>query len=77
LKQNIKTSEKDIIAYIMKMREENYSYSSMKVMLSSLFLFFDMNDITLNKRKINRYLGEHTKTRRIGITTKRRNQKRN
>jgi integrase len=34
----------------------------MKVMLSSLFLFFDMNDITLNKRKINRYLGEHTKT---------------
>jgi hypothetical protein len=62
LKQNIKTSEKDIIAYIMKMREENYSYSSMKVMLSSLFLFFDMNDITLNKRKINRYLGEHTKT---------------
>jgi integrase len=62
LKQDIKTSEKDIIAYIMKMREENYSYSSMKVMLSSLFLFFDMNDITLNKRKINRYLGEHTKT---------------
>jgi integrase len=62
LKQNIKTSEKDIIAYIMKMREENYSYSSMKVMLSSLFLCFDMNDITLNKRKINRYLGEHTKT---------------
>ena len=44
------------------MREENYSYSSMKVMLSSLFLCFDMNDITLNKRKINRYLGEHTKT---------------
>ena len=62
MKQNIKTSEKDIIAYIMKMREENYSYSSMKVMLSSLFLFFDMNDITLNKRKINMYLGEHTKT---------------
>jgi integrase len=46
----------------MKMREKNYSYSSMKVMLSSLFLFFDMNDITLNKKEINRYLGEHTKT---------------
>jgi hypothetical protein len=46
----------------MKMREENYSYSSMKVMFSSLFLFFDMNDITLNKKEINRYLGEHTKT---------------
>ena len=45
-----KTSEKDIIAYIMKMREQNYSYSSMKVMFSSLLLFFDMNDITLNKK---------------------------
>jgi hypothetical protein len=57
-----KISEKDIITYSMRMREENYSYSSMKVMLSSLFLFFDMNDITFNKRKINRYLWEHTKT---------------
>ena len=62
MKQDVKTSEKDIIAHIMKMRKKNYSYSSMKVMLSSLFLFFDMNDITLNKRKINRYFGEHTKT---------------
>lgn len=62
MKQDVKTSEKDIIAYIMKMREQNYSYSSMKVMFSSLFLFFDMNDITLNKKEINRYLGEHTKT---------------
>ena len=43
MKQDVKISEKDIITYIMKMREENYSYSSMKVMLSSLFLFFDMN----------------------------------
>jgi hypothetical protein len=45
----------------MKMREQNYSYSSINVMFSSLFLFFDMNDITLNKKEINRYL-EHTKT---------------
>lgn len=39
-----------------------FSYSSMKVMLSSLFLFFDMNDITFNTRKIHRYLWEHIKT---------------
>ena len=69
-----KTSENDIIAYIMKMREENYSYSPMKVMLSSLFLSFDMNDITLNKKEINRYLGEHTKTIK-DRAYKRRNQK--
>ena len=43
-------------------------------MLSSLFLFFDMNDITLNKKEINRYLGEYTKTiKDRGYT--RRNQK--
>lgn len=34
----------------------------MNVMLTSIFLFFDMNDLTLNKKKINRYLGEHTRT---------------
>ena len=63
LKDDVKTIQSDIIAYIMKMRnEEGYSYSSMKVRLSSIFLFFDMNDIILNKKKINRYLGEHVKT---------------
>jgi hypothetical protein len=31
-------------------------------MLSSIFLFFGMNDITLTKKKINLYLGDHTKT---------------
>jgi integrase len=47
----------------MKLKnQEKYSYSSMKVMLASIFLFFDMNDITLNKKKINRYLGERTRT---------------
>lgn len=63
------------MAYIMKMREENYSYSSMKVMLSSIFLFFDINDITLNKKKINRYLGEHTKTIRIRFTYEKKSKK--
>ena len=52
------------------MREQNYSYSSMKVMFSSLFLFFDMNDITLNKKEINRYLGEHTKTIKDRVYTR-------
>lgn len=63
LKNDVRTIQSDIIAYIMKMKnEKGYSYSSMKVRLSSLFLFFDMNDIILNKKKINRYLGEHVKT---------------
>jgi hypothetical protein len=52
LKQDVNPNEKDIIAYIMKMREENYSYSSMSVTLLSLFLFFDMNDISIRGKLI-------------------------
>jgi integrase len=62
LQKDVRVIQSDIIEYIMKMREEKYSYSTLKVMLASIFLFFDMNDIILNKKKINRYLGEHTKT---------------
>jgi integrase len=61
LKQDVKQLKKYYCLYYENERG-NYSYSSMKVTLSSLFLFFDMNDITLNKKEINRYLGEHTKT---------------
>src|ERR671915_2597204 len=54
LKNDVKTIQSDIIAYNMKMKnEKGYSYSFMKVRLSSIFLFFDMNDIILNKKKIN------------------------
>ena len=70
MKQDVKTSKKDIIAYIMKIREDNYSYSPMKVMLSSFIPIFDMNDITLKKRKNNWYLGEHTKTIKDRVYTR-------
>ena len=62
LKQDVKIIESNIIDYIMKLRNEGYSYSSINVKLVSIFLFYDMNDVILNKKKINRYLGEHTKT---------------
>jgi hypothetical protein len=32
------------------------------VKLVAIFLFDDMNDIILNKKKICRYIGEHEKT---------------
>jgi integrase len=46
----------------MKLRDEGYSYSSISGKLAAIFLFYDMNDITLNKKKISKYLGEHVKT---------------
>ena len=63
LQNDVRVIKSDIIVYISKMKnQEKYSYSSIKVMLASSFLFFEMNDITLNKKKIIRYLGECTRT---------------
>ena len=41
---------------------EEYSYSSISGKLAAIFLFYDMNDTVLNKKKICRYMGEHEKT---------------
>ena len=46
----------------MKLRDEEYSYSSISGKLAAIFLFYDINDIVLNKKKICRYIGEHEKT---------------
>ncbi|MGZ5484443.1 MAG: hypothetical protein ACXWFB_00845 [Nitrososphaeraceae archaeon] len=54
--------QSDIIEYIMKLRDEEYSYSSISGKLAAIFLFYDMNDIVLNKKRICRHMGEHEKT---------------
>ena len=62
LQKDVRIIQSDIIEYIMKLRDEGYSYSSISGKLAAIFLFYDMNDITLNKKKISKYLGEHVKT---------------
>ncbi len=54
--------QSDIIEYIMKLRDEEYSYSSISGKLAAIFLFYDMNDTVLNKKRICRHMGEHDKT---------------
>ncbi len=44
------------------MRDEDNSYSSINGKLAAIFLFYDMNDITLNKKKFSKYLLEHVRT---------------
>ncbi len=61
LKQNPKVIEANIISYIRKMRDERLAYSTMNVKLSAIVLFFTMNDIIVNRKKIGKFLGEHTK----------------
>jgi integrase len=63
LLQDPKKIEEDIISYIKVLRDkEKLSYSTINTRLAALYLFFTMNDIVLNRKKINRYLGEHIKT---------------
>ncbi|MGZ5509802.1 MAG: hypothetical protein ACXWFZ_05165 [Nitrososphaeraceae archaeon] len=49
--------QSDIIEYIMKLRDEEYSYSSISGKLAAIFLFYDMNDNVLNKKRICRHMG--------------------
>jgi len=54
--------DNNIIRYIINLKSEGYSYSTISLRLAGLCHFYTMNDIILNKKKISKYLGEHKKT---------------
>jgi len=62
LKKNTKDIENNLISYILKLRKEDYSFSTILTRVAGIINFFIMNDIVLNKKKIYRYMGEHVKT---------------
>ena len=53
--------QKQIIRYIMSLRERGLSTRSISIMLYAIYHFYDMNDIVLNKKKINSFKGESTR----------------
>ena len=48
-----------IIPYLMSLRERKLSYNSISTRLNAIYHFYDMNDISLNKRKIRMFKGEN------------------
>ena len=63
LKQDIRTIESDIILYMTRLKDqEGYSFASLNTRLAAITLFFTMNDVMINRKKIGKYLGEHIKT---------------
>ena len=63
LKRDIRTIESDIILYMTRLKDEKgYSFASLNTSLAAITLFFTMNDIIVNRKKIGKYLGEHIKT---------------
>lgn len=60
LQTNPKILEGDIIENILLMRQnEDLSYSSTSLFLASLHHFFSINDVILNRKKINKFIGDH------------------
>jgi integrase len=52
--------ESDIIENIITMREkEGLSFSSTNLFLASIYHFFSINDVILNRKKISKFIGEH------------------
>jgi integrase len=50
--------QKSIINYVVSLKNDNISYSTINVLLAPIFHFCEMNDIILNKKKIAKYKPE-------------------
>jgi hypothetical protein len=51
--------ESQIIDYIMSLRDNGISYSTIKFLVAPIFTFYQLNDVLLNRKKVSRYLGEN------------------
>lgn len=54
--------QKQIVKYLMSQREKGLSFNSIKLNLHAIYHFYEMNDVPLNKKKINMFKGEFIKT---------------
>src|SRR6188508_1229260 len=53
--------QNQIIPYLMSLREKKLSYNSISTRLNAIYHFYDMNDISLNKKKIKMFKGEFSR----------------
>jgi integrase len=56
-----KDVEEMITKYVTNMNARGLSYGYINLVMCSIFHFFEMNDVVLNKRKISKFMGEHKK----------------
>ncbi len=52
--------QKQIVKYLMSLREKGLSFNSIR--LHAIYHFYEMNDVPLNKKKINMFKGEFIKS---------------
>jgi site-specific recombinase XerD len=56
----IQEPQKQIIKYITSLKERGLSTRSIHTMLYAIYHFYVMNDVILNRVKINKFIGEPT-----------------
>jgi predicted protein tyrosine phosphatase len=49
-----------IIKHLISIRENEKSSNTISTRLNAIYHFYDMNDVSLNKKKINMFKGEST-----------------
>jgi integrase len=54
-------TQSQIIKYIMSLRARGLSFNSISLALYAIYHFYEMNDVALNKKKINMFKGEFTR----------------
>lgn len=52
--------QKQVINYIMFLREKKLATTSINTRLYAIYHFYVMNDVILNRKKINKFIGEPT-----------------
>jgi hypothetical protein len=57
--------QKQIVKFLITQREKGLSFNSIRLNLHAIYHFYEMNDVPLNKKKINMFKGE-LKTGGIG-----------
>jgi hypothetical protein len=51
----------------MHLRERGIAYSTIHFLVAPIFTFYQLNDITLNRKKVSRYLGEYKRVAKDGF----------
>lgn len=57
-----KAAEEILIDYVISMREKKLSHSSISGRLAAISSFLSLNDLSVNTKKIKRFMGEQVKT---------------
>jgi integrase len=54
-----KTIETQLIDYVMFLRNDGVGYATIHSLITPIFTFYLLNDVVLNRKKVQRYLGEY------------------